>query len=94
MRRHTLEKPYECPICESRFASNGGMKVHVRNKHDGEPKKHCPMPGCPKSFTTIGNMKVSPKEQPIGRHVPVSRKGGFRVLTIGRRRRFLPSGSH
>lgn len=58
MRRHTGETPYECRICNARFASNGGMKVHVRNKHDKEPKKSCPMPGCDKSFTTIGNMKV------------------------------------
>lgn len=35
------------------------MKVHVRQKHMGEAKKDCPIPGCKKDFTTIGNMKVS-----------------------------------
>lgn len=60
MRRHTKEKPYSCDQCHQPFANRGGLKVHIRNKHEMAPKQSCPMKGCEKTFSTIGNMKVSP----------------------------------
>ncbi|XP_028317813.1 zinc finger protein 516-like [Gouania willdenowi] len=31
MRRHTREKPYECPYCEHRTAQKGSLKAHIRS---------------------------------------------------------------
>lgn len=33
--------------------------MHIKNKHELAPKQSCPMKGCEKTFSTIGNMKVS-----------------------------------
>lgn len=33
--------------------------MHIKNKHELAPKQSCPMKGCDKTFSTIGNMKVS-----------------------------------
>lgn len=60
IRRHTHEKPFKCDICEYPFANRGGLKVHIRTKHQLAPKSLCPIPKCEKTFSTIGNMKVSP----------------------------------
>lgn len=65
MRRHTGEQRYECTECHVKFKANGSLKNHMKQKHDGEEKKSCPISKCPKTFTTIGNMKVS-----LIRHIP------------------------
>uniref|UniRef100_A0A3Q3J6L2 C2H2-type domain-containing protein n=2 Tax=Monopterus albus TaxID=43700 RepID=A0A3Q3J6L2_MONAL len=31
MRRHTREKPYNCPYCEHRTAQKGSLKAHIRS---------------------------------------------------------------
>lgn len=37
------EKPYECPVCHSRFTQKGSLKFHMLQKHsDNVPKYECP----------------------------------------------------
>ena len=51
---HTNEKPFQCDICESHFASLIELKLH--DKVHGEIGFQCVT--CPKSFATIQHLKA------------------------------------
>jgi uncharacterized Zn-finger protein len=56
-KRHLNLKPYECNICEAKFARSSTLKIHLHT-HSGEKPYQCSFPGCNKRFTENGNMKI------------------------------------
>ncbi|CAG2110977.1 unnamed protein product [Medioppia subpectinata] len=45
LRRHTGDKPLECPECDKRFATAGDRAAHVVNQHK-DRRYACEWPGC------------------------------------------------
>jgi len=55
VRVHTGEKPYECQVCQKRFAYSNDFKVHMRI-HSGEKPYECQI--CNKKFSRSSRLKL------------------------------------
>lgn len=55
MRTHTGEKPYECQLCDLKFAQSGNLALHMRVHNNAKPYQ-CEI--CSKLFTTSSNLKA------------------------------------
>ena len=57
MKRHYNIRPYECSVCNAKFARTSTLKIHYHT-HTGEKPHKCPIKGCTKKFSEKGNMKT------------------------------------
>ncbi|KAI5474344.1 zinc finger, C2H2-type domain containing protein [Pseudohyphozyma bogoriensis] len=65
VRSHTGEKPFKCPLCDSRFGRDSHLKAHVRT-HGSEEDKNYGCDECDKRFWTNQHLK---------KHVEVVHRG-------------------
>ena len=55
-KKHFGIKPFECNVCNAKFARSSTLKIHIRT-HSVEKIHQCPLNDCGKRFREKGNMK-------------------------------------